>query len=378
MLVKKAEEQSFVRRDLISHSNGQNDLPILTGRLGRYTGDMPMPLTPAEMDFMTNHVTELHHFDRPMPAHEMLRELWQSETRSWEEWNKAIHTFEYLWQEQSRAENTEFFPYTDNPPVPPLTLPWSSPTEFVTRANQLYPESIYLQFSHNDHPYRYNYCWSASNRRYFGWLIPTFTEEENRFLDAYYQEIQSLSWGPCLEAVLAAGIHPWEVSRLVGYRAGELLFKGEKWPVPVSNPIPPLPWKNKQALELRASPPGKEYPPPSPTEHVSLDRCTMNDQESDFLTHYFREITTLTDGPAHQFIREKGIDPMLMTLFLKTAFFISTTPDRLLSKELPPFHGPWNDREVFLKRLEELIDGDGGVMKSKVKEYVQATEGKQG
>jgi hypothetical protein len=142
-----------------------------------------VPLTPIEMNFMTNHVTELHNFDLPMPAHEILRELWKSETRSWAEYHKAIHTFKYLWQEQSRAENTEFFPWTDNPPVPPLVLPWSSPTEFLTRAHQLYPEEIYLQYFHNDHPYRYQYCWSSSNRRYFSWLIPILAEDENRFLD---------------------------------------------------------------------------------------------------------------------------------------------------------------------------------------------------
>jgi hypothetical protein len=334
-----------------------------------------MPLTPAEMAFMTNHVTELFNFDRPSPAGEMLRELRESGTHSWQEYHKAIYTFEYLWQEQSRAENTEFYPWTDNPPVPPLALPWSPPTAFFTRARQLYPESVYLQFLHNDHPYRYNYCWSVSNRRYFSWIIPTFTEEENRFLDAYYQEIWSLSWGPCLEIVLAAGIHPWEVSRLVGYRAGELLYKGEPWPVPVSDPIPPLPWKNKEALGLRTNPPGKEYPPPSPTEKTRIDRRTMGDQERDFLVHYFREITTLTDGPAHQFLREKAIDPVLMTPFLSAAFLISTAPDHLLRKDLPPFHGPWNDKEVFLKRLEVLTDG--GFMISKVKEYVRATEGKQ-
>jgi hypothetical protein len=34
-----------------------------------------MPLTQAEMDFMTNHTYELHNFDRPCPAHEALRSL---------------------------------------------------------------------------------------------------------------------------------------------------------------------------------------------------------------------------------------------------------------------------------------------------------------
>jgi hypothetical protein len=220
-----------------------------------------------------------------------------------------------------------------------------------------------------------NYCWSASNRRYFRWFIPTFTEEENRFLDAYHQEIQSLSWGPCLEIVLAAGIDPGEVNRLVGYRAGELLYKGEPWPVPVPNPIPPLPWPNKAALELRTNPPGKEYPPPSPTKKLPIDGRTLGDRERDFLAHYFREITTLTDGPAHQFLREKAIDPVLMTPFLSTAFLISTGPDHLLRNDLPPFHGPWSDKAMFMKRLEVLTEG--GFMNSKVREYVNAKEGKQ-
>ena len=52
----------------------------------------------------------------------------------------------------------------------------------------------------------------------------------------FASEIQSLSWGPCLEAILATDIHPWKVNRLVGYRAGEMLYKGEAWPVPVSDP----------------------------------------------------------------------------------------------------------------------------------------------
>ena len=72
----------------------------------------------------------------------------------------------------------------------------------------------------------------------------------------FASEIQSLSWGPCLEAILATDIHPWKVNRLVGYRAGEMLYKGEAWPVPVSDPAPPIPWENKVALELRTNPPG--------------------------------------------------------------------------------------------------------------------------
>jgi hypothetical protein len=311
-----------------------------------------------------------------MPATQMLHKLRDAGTHPIKQFNKALHTFEYMWQEQARAENVEFWPWTDNPPVPPLVFPWSPATDFFTRAQQLYPESVYLQFFHNDHPYRYNYCWSTSNRRYFRWLIPTLVEEEIRFVDAYYQEIRSLSWGPCLEAVLAAGIDPGAINRLVGYRAGECLYKGEPWPVPVTDPTPLIPWQNQAALEIRTNPLGKDYPPPSPTEKPSLDRRTMSDKERDFLVHYFREITTLTEGPAHQFMREKGIDPVLMTLFLKTAFMIFSVSERLLSKELPPFHGPWNDKDVLLQRLEVLTDGDGGFMKSRIKEYVQATEGR--
>jgi hypothetical protein len=101
----------------------------------------------------------------------------------------------------------------------------------------------------------------------------------------------------------------------------------------------------------------------------------LGDRERDFLAHYFREITTLTDGPAHQFLREKAIDPVLMTPFLSTAFFISTGPDHLLRNDLPPFHGPWYDKAVFMKRLEVLTEG--GFMNSKVREYVKAKEGKQ-
>jgi hypothetical protein len=205
-------------------------------------------------------------------------------------------------------------------------------------------------------------------------MIPVLVEEEIRFVDAYYQEIQSLSWGPCLEAVLAAGIDPGAINRLVGYRAGECLYKGEPWPVPVTDPTPLIPWQNQAALEIRTNPPGKEFPPPSPTRNVSIDRRTMGDKETNFLIHYFREITTLTDGPAHQFMREKAIDPVLMAPFLTTAFFICTASERLLSKDLPPFHGPWHDKEIFLQRLEVLTDG--GFMKSRVKEYVQATEGR--
>jgi hypothetical protein len=334
-----------------------------------------MPLTPVEMDFMTNYVTELHNFDRPMPAHEMFWALCEADGQPRYKHSSTMNVFEFLWQEQSRAENIEFWPYTDNPPVPPFVLPWPSAAAFKARSHQLYPESVYLEFARNDHPFRYNRCWSHCNRRYFSWHAPEFTEAEIEFLDAYYQEIESLSWGPCLELVKAAGLWTGEINRLVGYRAGELLYRGEPWPVSVTNPMPPLPWPNKTALELRTNPPGKEYPAPSPTKHPSIDRRTMGDQEKDFLIHYFKEITSLTEGPAHQFMREKGIDPILMTPFLSTAFMISTTSSQLLTEDLPPFHGPWYDKDVFLKRLEVLTEG--GFMNSKVRAYVKAKEDKQ-
>jgi hypothetical protein len=74
-------------------------------------------------------------------------------------------------------------------------------------------------------------------------------------------------------------------------------------------------------------------------------------------------------------MREKGIDPVLMTPFLSTAFFIYTASKRLLREDLPPFHGPWHTKEIFLQRLEVLKEG--GFMASRVKEYVKAKEGTQ-
>ncbi len=202
-----------------------------------------MPLTQAEMDFFTRHAYELHNFDKPTPAHDLLRCLCTTGRIEW----RVLSTYQYLWQEQARDDGTAdtFFSWAPPENLPPLASPWSTWQEFVDRAEGLYPESVYRQFEANAHPSRYPHFTSTRRGRFVD-KIPEFTPVENEFLDAYYREIFAHKKGPCLTAVNTLQIPVDEVNTLVAYRAMELMRAGESWPRLIL-PSPGQVWRNSSS-----------------------------------------------------------------------------------------------------------------------------------
>jgi len=184
-----------------------------------------MPLTQAEMDFITNHTYEMHNFDRPCPAHEALRSLDPEHRIPWQK----FRDFQYLWQEQARREGPdELFHFWVEPSSrSSFVLPWPTLDAFHARHLELYPEVILVQFEQHDHPLRHPRFIAPGTGRSTSRPRPVFSPEENEFLDAYYDEIRSLTIGPCLTAVDDLKIPHGEINHLVGSRATELLHGGQ-------------------------------------------------------------------------------------------------------------------------------------------------------
>ena len=326
-----------------------------------------MPLTPAEMDFMTNHVYELHNFDRPTPAHEAFRSLDPQHQIEWEK----LHLFQYLWQEQVRWEGPDdlFFFWVEPASRSSFILPWPTLEAFDARYLELYAEMILIQFEQNSHPLRFPRFVTHRTGRFSSPPIPVFTPQENEFLDAYYDEIRSRTNGPCFTAVGELKIPHDEINHLVGYRATELFHEGRPWPQ--SHALdPPIPWSSGESFKLRFFPPKPNYPP---LHYVTLDRPDFSAKEHGFLAHYLHEMTTLTSGPAHEYLRSQSLSPILMIPFqygIKRG--ASGLVSEYLTKPLPAFEIPWGTKSVCFGRVLRVCETDA--MKKLIEPFLPPEE----
>jgi hypothetical protein len=305
-----------------------------------------VPLTQIEMDFMTHHATELHNFDRPMPAHEMLRSL--DHTHSQFRGDKLL-TFQHVWQEQGRNSGVleTFFPWDESPNLPPLILPWDSLEVFNLRYQQLCPESIFLAFQSNNHPLQHHRFLASRMRLPRNSIIPDFTPEENYFLDAFFDEIRTATSGPCFQAVKALGIPTSEINQLIGYRATELIASNLPWPQPHPN-SPPIPWLTLEIFKVRFLPPEPNMPR---YHHVELGRPDFSAEEHQFFAHYLHEMINITPGPAHEYLRSQSLSPALMLPLQYSAIKGGIHLKKVLTDPLPPFVIPWGDKAILLTRV---------------------------
>ena len=206
---------------------------------------------------------------------------------------------------------------------------------------------------------------------------PIFSPEENEFLDAYYDEIRSLTIGPCLTAVDGLEIPHGEINHLVGYRATELLHEGQAWPQPHPS-SPPIPWASLDDFKRRFFPPRPEFPW---HDYVPLDREAFSAKEHAYLAHYLHEITTLTPGPAHEYLRSQFLSPIVMIPFLKHTFsyvrfdssgkFLNPAC-KFLTESLPAFEIPWGTRSIFLGRVLRFCRDES--MKTLVEPFLPSEE----
>ena len=334
-----------------------------------------MPLTQAEMDFVTNHTYELSNFDGAVPAHEALRSLGLEFVVMYQKFRR----FQILWQVQARREGPdELFHFWVEPASrSSFTLPWPTLESFEARYLELYPEEIFVDFEENAHPLRHPRFVANRDGRWSSRPVPIFSAEENEFLDAYYDEIRSLAIGPCLTAVDDLEIPHGEINHLVGYRATELLHEGQPWPQPHLS-SPPIPWASLDDFKRRFFPPRPEFPW---HDYVPLDREAFSAKEHDFLAHYLHEITTLTSGPAHEYLRSHSHSPVLMIPFLKNTFsyvrydtfgkFLNPAC-KFLTESLPAFEIPWGTRSIFLGRVLRFCRDES--MKTLVEPFLPSEE----
>jgi len=318
---------------------------------------------------------ELFNLDGPVPAHEALRSLYREHAISYEN----LCRFQILWLEQARREGPdELFHFWVEPASrSSFGLPWPTSDAFNARYQELYPEEILLDFEANDHPLRYPHFVA---RRVGSWSsrpVPIFSAEENEFLDAYYDEIRSLRIGPCLAAVDRLEIPHGEINHLVGYRATELLYAGQPWPQP-HPPSPSIPWPTLEDFKRRFFPPRPVFPW---HDYVPLDRADFSAKEHAFLAHYLHEITTLTTGPAHEYLRSESHPPILMIPFLKHSFSCCRPNSsrkclnpacKFLTEPLPAFEVPWGTRSIFLGRVLRFSEDDS--MKKLVEPFLPHEE----
>jgi hypothetical protein len=320
-----------------------------------------MPLTQVEMDFLTNHAYELHNFHGPMPAHEALRALDPEHTIKWD----RFRLFQYLWQEQARREGPDELSYFWIEPTSrsSFTIPWPTVEAFHARYLELYPEEILVWFEENNHPLRYPRYITHRSSRSTSCPMPIFSSEENEFLDAYYDEIRSHTIGPCLTAVDDMKIPHGEISHLVGYRGTELLHEGQPWPQSHSS-APPIPWPTLEDFKRRFYPPRPDFPW---HDYIPLNREDFSAKEHAFFAHYLREITTLTPGPAHEYLHSQCLSPILMIPFLKHTFrycslgssgTFSDPACKFLTESLPAFEIPWGTRSIFFGRVLRFCETD--------------------
>jgi len=336
---------------------------------------IPMPLTPSEMDFLTNHNYELFNLDGPVPAHEALRSLYREHAISY----GKLRRFQYLWQEQARREGPDELSHFWIEPASrsSFTLPWPTSDAFNARYQELYPEEILVKFEDTAHPLRYPRFVADRIGQHSSRPMPVFSSEENEFLDAYYDEIRSLSVGPCLAAVDGLEITHHDINHLVGYRATELFHEGRPWPQPHS-PAPPIPWPTLDAFKHRFYPPSPVFPW---HDYVPLDRADFSAKEHAFLAHYLHEITKLTTGPAHEYLRSQSLSPVLMIPFLKHTFsyvrhdtfgkFLNPAC-KLLTESLPAFEVPWGTKSIFLGRVLRFCGDES--MKTLVEPFLPSEE----
>lgn len=313
-----------------------------------------MPLTQAEMDFVTNHNYELFNFDGLVPAHKALCSLGLEFVIMY----RKFRRFQILWQKQACREGPDELSHFWVEPASrsSFTLPWPTLEDFEARHLELYPEEILLDFEDTAHPLRFPRFVAHRTDQHFSRPLPVFSPEENEFLDAYYDEIRSLSVGPCLAAVDDLEITHHGINHLVGYRATELLHEGRPWPQPHS-PAPPTPWPTLDAFKRRFYPPRPVFPW---HDYVRLDRADFSSKEHTFLAHYFHEISKLTTGPAHEYLRSQSLPSILMIPFLKHSFSYCTPNScgkclnpacKFLTEPLPAFEVPWGTRSIFLGRV---------------------------
>jgi hypothetical protein len=260
-----------------------------------------------------------------------------------------VSVFQYLWQEQSRYDGTAetFFPWAPPDDLPPLNPPWTTWQDFLGRSESLYAESVYRQFESSYHPFRYPHFVTTRRGRYLD-RIPEFTSAENEFLDAYYREIFAQEKGPCLTAVNSLEIPVDEVNTLVAYRAIELMHAGQSWPQ--LDPVdPPVPWSNLDEFKRRFFPPRPNFPR---CHYVTLHRTDFSAKEMSFFHHYYREILSLTPGPAHDYLRAQDIPGTLLAPF---QYAICRGGGHgvvglFMDNPLPPFEIPWGSKAVFYHR----------------------------
>ncbi len=334
-----------------------------------------MPLTPSEMDFVTNHNYELSNFDRPCPAHEALRSLGLEFVTMYGKYRR----FQILWQKQARREGPDELSHFWVEPASrsSFTLPWPTLDDFEARHLELYPEEVLLDFEDTAHPLRYPRFVADRTGQHSSRPLPVFSPEENEFLDAYYDEIRSLSVGPCLAAVDGLEITHHDINHLVGYRATELLHEGRPWPQPHS-PAPPIPWPTLDAFKRRFYSPKPVFPW---HDYKPLDRGDFSAKERAFLSHYLREVTTITPGPAHEYLRSQSLSPILMIPLLKHTFsYVSRDSSgklldptcKFLIQPLPAFKIPWGSRPIVFGRVLRFCEDDS--MKTLVEPLLPSEE----
>lgn len=334
-----------------------------------------MPLTQAEMEFVSNHHYELFNFDRPTPAHKALRTL----GLDFGVLSHKFRRFQILWQKQIRRDGSDELQYfwVEPPSRSSFILPWPTSEAFEVRHLELYAEEILLSFEDDAHPLRFPRFAADRKGSHSSHPLPVFTPEEDGFLDAYFDEIRSLTIGPCLAAVDGSEIPHREINLLVGYRGTELLHAGRPWPQPHA-PSPPIPWSSLEDFKRRFFPPMPDFPY---RDYVPLDRVDLSARERIFLAHYLREVTSLTPGPAHEYLRSESLSPILMVPFLKHVFsYVSFNSSskfldpacKFLMDPLPPFEVPWGSKSIFLGRV--LRFSEGYSMKTLVRPYLPSED----
>ncbi len=175
-----------------------------------------MPVTDAELNFLTVRVVEGFHLDDPLrPAFDTLAGLGILPKHSGE-----LHDFEYLWQEQGQIDI--FDSETRSTIVPTSSpCPWPDVETFLCRWTQILPEALARCFEKCHDPETYRLRCLKRPEIWGEVEVTPFTPAEAEFLDALYDEIRRLSYGPCLTGLTDREIYHGSPVELIARRRAE-------------------------------------------------------------------------------------------------------------------------------------------------------------
>jgi hypothetical protein len=203
-----------------------------------------MPLTDAEMKFLTAYIIEEHDFSCPSPAHESLGRIGFSNVES-----AKLFEFKYLLQEQGRP-NIFDLATGELLQSPNVSCPWRDVQTFHRRWFEILPEIMARDFENNHRPEHHLQLRQARLRFWGEVQINPFTPDEAEFLDALADEIREQCYGPCLRALVDRQIGHFETVDLIERRWFELVEQGLPWPQPHC-PEPSCPWPDPESFDDR-------------------------------------------------------------------------------------------------------------------------------